>query len=53
MSLISRFKRKFHGCILFADDMVLMDKTKHGVNAKLEIWQDILESKGFWLSKLE
>jgi hypothetical protein len=24
--------------ILFADNIVLVDKTRHGVNVKLEIW---------------
>ena len=27
-----------------------MDETRSGVNAKLEIWRDALESKGFQLS---
>ena len=39
--------------VYFLQMIWFVDKTKHGVNAKLEIWQDILESKGFWLSKLE
>ena len=34
-------------CMLFADDMVLVDKSRDGVNAKLERWQKALESKGF------
>ena len=38
-------------CMLFADDIVLMDKTREGVNAKVERWREELESKGFRISK--
>ena len=34
-------------CMLFADDIVLIDETKSGVNAKLDVWREVLESKGF------
>ena len=33
----------------FSDDIVLVDEIRSGVNAKLEIWRDTLESKGFQL----
>ena len=38
-------------CMLFADDVVLIDKTREGVNAKLELWRGVLESKGFRISR--
>ncbi|KAK9157750.1 hypothetical protein Scep_004324 [Stephania cephalantha] len=38
-------------CMLFADDIVLVDETKDGVNKKLELWRNTLESKGFKLSR--
>ena len=38
-------------CMLFADDIVLVDETREGVNRKLELWRDTLESKGFKLSR--
>ena len=38
-------------CMLFVDDIVLVDETKEGVNTKLEIWRKILESKGFRISR--
>ena len=37
--------------ILFADDIVLIDETREGVNAKLELWRSTLESKGFRVSR--
>ena len=38
-------------CMLFADDIVLIDETKEAVNTKLERWRDTLEAKGFKLSR--
>ena len=38
-------------CVLFADDVVLVDETMAGVNRKLELWRQTLESRGFRLSK--
>ncbi|KAG2658209.1 hypothetical protein PVAP13_1KG266040 [Panicum virgatum] len=38
-------------CMLFADDVVLADESKAGVNRKLELWRRTLESKGFRLSR--
>ncbi|KAM3305906.1 hypothetical protein P3S67_012775 [Capsicum chacoense] len=38
-------------CMLFAEDVVLIDETRAGVNEKLEVWRQTLESKGFRLSR--
>ena len=38
-------------CMLFADDIVLVDETRAGVNVKLELWRKTLESRGFRLSR--
>ena len=38
-------------CMLFADDVVLVDDSRAGVNRKLELWRQTLESKGFRLSR--
>ena len=38
-------------CILFTDDVVLVDESRVGVNRKLELWRRTLESKGFRLSR--
>ncbi|KAM1766551.1 hypothetical protein ACFX12_044752 [Malus domestica] len=38
-------------CMLFADDVVLIDETQEGVNAKLNLWREVLESKGLRLSR--
>jgi hypothetical protein len=37
--------------MLFADDVVLVYETRAGVNRKLELWKDALESKGFRISR--
>jgi hypothetical protein len=37
--------------MLFADDVVLVDESRAGVNMKLELWRHMLESKGFRLSR--
>jgi Reverse transcriptase (RNA-dependent DNA polymerase) len=38
-------------CMLFADDVVLIDESRIGVNKKLELRRQTLESKGFRLSR--
>jgi len=38
-------------CMLFADDIVLIEKIREGVNTKLERWRDTLEAKDFRLSR--
>ncbi|RLM74125.1 hypothetical protein C2845_PM15G20950 [Panicum miliaceum] len=38
-------------CMLFADDVVLVDESREGVNRKLELWRRTLKSKGFRLSR--
>ncbi|PVH47796.1 hypothetical protein PAHAL_4G154400 [Panicum hallii] len=38
-------------CMLFADDVVLVDDSRVGVNMKLELWRHSLESRGFRLSR--
>jgi hypothetical protein len=38
-------------CMLFADDVVLVDENRTRVDQKLELWRRILEAKGFRLSR--
>jgi hypothetical protein len=38
-------------CMMFADDIVLVDEKKERVEAKLELWRHTLESRGFKLSR--
>ena len=38
-------------CMLFADDIVLIGKIKEGINKKLELWRQTLETRGFRLSR--
>ena len=37
--------------MLFTDDIVLVDKTRAGVNTKLKLWRQTLEYRGFRLSR--
>ncbi|XP_016484269.1 uncharacterized protein LOC107804844 [Nicotiana tabacum] len=38
-------------CMLFADDIVLIDETRDNVEERLEVLKQTLESKGFKLSR--
>ncbi|KAL6497691.1 hypothetical protein OROHE_027016 [Orobanche hederae] len=38
-------------CMMFADDIVLIEETKVGVQQKSELWRDTLEARGFRLSR--
>ncbi|KAJ7957491.1 Retrovirus-related Pol polyprotein LINE-1 [Quillaja saponaria] len=38
-------------CMLFADDIMLIYETREGLNSKLEMWRNALESKGLRLSR--
>ena len=42
---------KLSWCMLFVDDIVLVDETREGVNEKLKQWRHTLESRGFRNSK--
>jgi hypothetical protein len=37
--------------MLFADDVVLIDESRTGVDQKLELWRQTLEARGFRLSR--
>ena len=43
--------RKAPWCMLFVDDIVLIDELRSGLNDELEVWRATLESKGFKLSR--
>ncbi|KAM3376423.1 hypothetical protein P3S68_015138 [Capsicum galapagoense] len=49
--LTRRIQGEVPWCMLFADDIVLIDETRGGVNDKLEVWRQTLESKGFRVSR--
>jgi hypothetical protein len=38
-------------CMFFADDVVLVDESRTGVDQKLELWRRTLEAKYFSLSR--
>jgi hypothetical protein len=50
MSSLRSIQDEVPWCMLFVDDIVLVDETRGGVNIKLEIWRDALESNDFQLS---
>ena len=50
--LTKSIQEKFFWCTLFADDIVLVNETRHWVNVKLETWWNALESKDFQLNKI-
>jgi hypothetical protein len=38
-------------CMLFADDVILVDESRTWVDQKLKLWRRTLEAKGFKLSR--
>ncbi|XP_070054004.1 uncharacterized protein [Nicotiana tomentosiformis] len=46
-------KTRVPWCMLFADDIVLIDEIRAGVNERLEVLRQVLESKGFKLSRMK
>jgi hypothetical protein len=40
-----------HWCMLFADDVILVDESRTWVDQKLELWRQTLEAKCFRLSR--
>jgi hypothetical protein len=38
-------------CMLFADDVILVDESRTGVDQKLELWRGMLDLVGFRLSR--
>jgi hypothetical protein len=41
------------GCMLFTDDVILVDESRTGVDQKLELWRQTLEAKYFRLSRFK
>ena len=51
--LVAHIQDEVPWYMLFADYIVLVDKSRDGVNAKLERWREALESKGFKISRIK
>ena len=49
--LTAHFRVEVPSCMLFVDDIVLVDESRDDVNTKLERWREALESKGFKISR--
>ncbi|XP_060202855.1 uncharacterized protein LOC132631279 [Lycium barbarum] len=52
-ALTSHIQGEVPWCMLFVDDIVLIDELRSGVNARLEVWRQTLESKSFKLSRTQ
>ncbi|XP_070023291.1 uncharacterized protein [Nicotiana sylvestris] len=52
-ALTSHIQREVPWCMLFANDIVLIDELRAGVNNRLVVWRQALESKGFKLSRMK
>nr|XP_033508314.1 uncharacterized protein LOC117273291 [Nicotiana tomentosiformis] len=50
-ALTHHIQREVSWYMLFADDIVLIDETRGGVNERLEVWRQTLKAKGFKLSR--
>ncbi|XP_070025044.1 uncharacterized protein [Nicotiana sylvestris] len=50
-ALTHHIQREVPWCMLFIDDIVLIDESRVDVNDRLEVWRQDLESKGFKLSR--
>ncbi|XP_070045979.1 uncharacterized protein [Nicotiana tomentosiformis] len=50
-ALTRHIQGKIPWCMLFTDDIILIDETRGGVNERLKVWRHTLESKGFKLSR--
>ena len=44
--ITSEIQDEIPWCMLFADDIVLIDESRDGLNGKLETWRHTLESRG-------
>jgi hypothetical protein len=53
--VMDEVKRDIQGgipwCMLFANDVILVDESRTGVDQKLKLWRRTLEAKGFRLSR--
>lgn len=47
MILLGTFWLRACDSMLFVDDIVLIDETIAGINYKLKLWEEALESKSF------
>ncbi|XP_070044883.1 uncharacterized protein [Nicotiana tomentosiformis] len=50
-SLTRHIQGEVPWCLLFTDDIVLIEEVRGGVNERLEVWRQTLESKSFKLSR--
>lgn len=42
--LINKLHDEVSWCMLFVDNIMLIDKTSEGVNLKLELWRSLLQN---------
>ena len=53
VKLQDQFRMRSHVdcCMPFANDIILVDDTKMGVQAKLELWREFLDFRSFIVSR--
>ena len=50
-ALSDSIQRDVSRCMLFTDDIVLVDDLESGLTSKLDLWRGALEGRGFHLSR--
>ena len=49
--LTTHIQEEVPWCMLFADNIMLVDESRYGVNVKLEKWKEPFKSKGSKISR--
>jgi len=53
MDLLSHIQDEVPRCVLFGDNIVLLDVTGKRISSKIERWRKTLDSEGFRFSRMK